>query len=205
MEIQRLVKRSYNPRNLELCVFSEAMISTFVVVEVFHINPGPLIPTREKTNKDTDWTVDFIASSRWKSLTHWPNTNETTILSILTHFQYYETTIDTCISYVTLDHIFTHNVKDSSRKTDIHTYLITSTTQMTTFQHFHCRFKALKQAFSGANIWLELLVHISGLNCAMHHGMTHQVKGYVYKQSHAFKFWQMGSRRLNYWQKHIQP
>ena len=152
------------------------------------INPGPPIPTREKTNKHTDWTVDFIASSRWKSLRHWPNTKLNNISEYLTSFHHYETTIHTCISDITLDYIFTHNFKDFSTKTDIHTELITSTTQMTTFQHFHCRFKAIKQAFSGAQIWLDLLVQISGLNCAMHCGMTHGVIGYVYKQSHADNF-----------------
>ncbi len=70
----------------------------------------------------------------------------------------------------------------------MHTELITSTTQMTTFQHFLCRFKSIKQAFSGAKFWLDLIVQISGLNCAMHCGMTHEVIGYVYKQSHALKF-----------------
>ncbi len=83
---------------------------------------------------------------------------------------------------------FTHNSKNFNTKTHIHTELITSTTQMIIFQHFHCRFKAIKQAFSGAQFWLDLLVQISGLICAMHHGMTHEVIGYVYKQSHAFKF-----------------
>ncbi len=109
----------------------------------------------------------YSASSRWKSLRHWPDTNETFWV-----FGYFHNgKIHVYMENMVL--LFTRQFLIFQQQTDIHTELITSATQMTNFPMLDCRLEATNLANFGAkNEWAFLPKFLAWTE-AMHCGIMY--------------------------------